>query len=152
MAVSLKQSELIHALVLRLLVPDVLPDHGFVSPYGRDEIPSRPEVLTYEVPLPLGERSRDVDRALPLEEPDNLRDRVLRRDRDHHVHVVRHEMPLLDAALLLLRKRSEDRTEVAAHPSVEYLASAFRNEHDVVLALPLRVTEALIIIHLESLS
>ena len=133
-------------------MPDVLADDGFVPPDGGNEVPPRPEVLADEVPLPLAERPRDVNRALALDVPDDLRDRILRRDREHHVHVVGHQVPLLDAAFLLLRKRPEDRPEVAAQLSVEHLPPAFRNEHDVVLALPLRMVEVVVFVHLESLS
>jgi hypothetical protein len=38
-----------------------------------------------------------VDRALPFDEADNLRYRVLRWDGDHHVHVD-HQVSLLDPA------------------------------------------------------
>jgi hypothetical protein len=37
-------------------------------------------VLADEIPLPLSERPRDVNRALSLDVPDHLRDRVLRRN------------------------------------------------------------------------
>ena len=65
------------------------------------------------------------------------------------MHVVGHQVALLDAAFLLLRKRLEDRTEVAAQLPVQDLAPALRDEHDVVLALPLRVVEALVLFHEE---
>lgn len=143
---------MLHPSVFLLLVPDVLTDDRFVSPYGRDEVAARPEMLTHEVALPLAERPRDVDCALALDVPDDLRDRILRRDRDHHVHVVGHEVPFLDAALLLLRKRPEDRTEVPAQLSVEHLAPAFWDEDHVVFALPPGMVETLVVIHLESLS
>src|SRR5262249_49676207 len=132
-------------------MPDVLTDHAFVSPDGRHEVPSGPEMLPYEVPLPLHERPRDVDRALALAVPDDVRDRVLRRDRDHHVHVVGHEVPLLDPAFLLLRKRPEDLAQMATQLAVEHLPPALRDEHDVVLALPFRMVETVVLVHLEPL-
>ena len=87
-ATLLQQVELLDSLVLGLLVADVPADDCFVSPYGRDEVATRPEMLSNEVTLPIHERSRDVDRALALDEPDDVRDRVLRRDRDQHVDVI----------------------------------------------------------------
>ena len=40
---------LIEAQVLLLLLLDVLPDDGFVSPYRRDEVSPRPEVLPHKI-------------------------------------------------------------------------------------------------------
>jgi hypothetical protein len=61
--------ELIQADILLFLLFDVFPDHRFVSPYGRDEIPPCPEVLPYEVALPLPVDPGRVDRTLPLMKP-----------------------------------------------------------------------------------
>ena len=69
----LQQWELIDSFVLRLLVPDVLTDDRLVPPDGRDEVAPRPEVLPDKVALALGERPRNVDGALALDEPDDLR-------------------------------------------------------------------------------
>src|SRR5580692_1826105 len=144
---ALHQVELVDALVLDLLFADVLSDHLFVSPHRRDEVASRPEVLPHEVPLPLHERPRDVDGALPLDEPDDLRDRILRWNRQQHVHVIRHQVSFLDGAFLLLRKRSKNSAEVASEFEIQRLSAVLRDEHDVVLAFPFRVIEALILFH-----
>jgi hypothetical protein len=80
---------------------------AFVSPDGRDEVSTRPEMLPDEVAFPLAERPGYVNCALPFDVADDLRHRVLWRDRDHHVHMVGHKMPFLDLALLLLCQRSE---------------------------------------------
>jgi hypothetical protein len=56
-------------------------------------------------------------------------------------------MPLLDAAVTLLRERAEHRTEVTPKLAEQNLPAALRYENDVVLALPFRMTEALVIIH-----
>jgi hypothetical protein len=53
-----------------------------------------------------------MDRALPLDEPDHLRHRVFRRDGDQHVDMVRQEVALLNATLLLLRQPAEHLPEV----------------------------------------
>jgi len=45
-------------------------------------------------------------------EPYHLRHRILRRNRQHHVHVIRHQMPLLDPTLLLLGQSPEHLPEV----------------------------------------
>jgi len=45
-------------------------------------------VLPYEVALIFSVYPRQMDRTLALNKPDHLRDRVFRRDRDQHVHVI----------------------------------------------------------------
>src|SRR3984893_8484659 len=49
----------------------------------------------------LSAQSRNRNRALPFQEPDHRGHRVLGRNGDAHVHVVRHQMPFDDLALLL---------------------------------------------------
>ena len=77
---DLHQPKLVEAIVFLLLPSNVFPDHAFVSTDGRHKVSARPEVLADEIPLPLSERPRDVNRALSLDVPDHLRDRVLRRN------------------------------------------------------------------------
>jgi hypothetical protein len=48
-----------------------------------------------------------MDRALSLDEPDHLRHRVFRWDRDQHVHVIGEKMALLDPAFFLLGQPSK---------------------------------------------
>ena len=47
---SVPKAQLIQALVFRLLVLDVLPDHVFVAAHGGYKIPARPKVLPYKIP------------------------------------------------------------------------------------------------------
>jgi hypothetical protein len=48
-----------------------------------------------------------MDRALPLDKPDHLRHRVLRRDGDQHVDMIGQQVAFFDPALLLLRQLPE---------------------------------------------
>ena len=67
---STQEIQLVEARVLLLLFTDVFPDHRFVSPYGRDEVPSCPEMLAHKIALPLAIDAGQVDRALlPLMKP-----------------------------------------------------------------------------------
>src|SRR5258707_4789692 len=141
------QVHLIQPLVLYLLMTDVLANDRFVPPHRRDEVPSRPQVLTNEVPLLPHEGSSDMNRALPFDVPNGLRHRVLRRNRDQHVHVVSHQVPFLNSAFPLLRKRSKYRPEVPSKFSLEHLSSALLVKDNMVLAIPPRVAEALVVVH-----
>ena len=46
-------------------------------------------------------------RALTLDEANYLGHRILRWNRDHHVHMIDHKMSLFDPTLLLLRQAAE---------------------------------------------
>ena len=50
---SAPKVELLQTLIFVFLVADVLADDFFVAPDGRDEVPSGPEVLPYEISLAL---------------------------------------------------------------------------------------------------
>ena len=58
---------------------------------------------------------------------------------DHHVHVIGHQMPFLDPALLLLRQLAKHLPKMPPQLPVQRLPAALRDEHHVVFALPLRV-------------
>src|ERR1700722_5800220 len=57
------------------------------------ERPARPEALSNEVALVFPVSPCQVYRALSLDEANHLRNGVFRRDRDHHVHMIGHQMP-----------------------------------------------------------
>jgi hypothetical protein len=65
---------------------------------------------------------------------------MFRRDRDHHVHMIRQQMPLLDPAFLLRSQLAQDFPKMLSQLPVQRLSPALGNEHDVVFALPLGVT------------
>jgi hypothetical protein len=52
--------------------------------------------------------SRQMDGALALDEPNHLRHRILRWDRDQHVHVIRQQISFHDPAFLLLGQFPKD--------------------------------------------
>jgi hypothetical protein len=78
-------------------------------------------VLPVEGALVVEERQRRVDCALPLDVPNHLRDRVLRRDRDQHAHVVRHKVTFQNLALLLLRQGPKH----FSHPPAQFSVRNF---------------------------
>ena len=131
---------MLQLLVFAFLVLDVVPDDRFVSADGRDEISSRPEALTDEASLSLAINPGKMDRALSFDIPDYLADRVFRGNRQQHVNMVRHQMPLLDPALALLHELPKHRPKILLQFAIQHLPAVFRNEDDVVLALPLGVT------------
>src|SRR5215469_14153652 len=83
-----------------LLVADVLADLVQFESDGGDRVATGPEVLAREI-LFAATQSSHGDRALPLQEPDDRGHRVLRRNRNAHVHMVRLQMSFEDLAFLL---------------------------------------------------
>ena len=96
-------------------------------------------MLSHEIPLPLSVDAGQMDGTLPLDEPDHLRYRILRRYRDQYVHVVGHQVPFQNPALLLLRQLPEYLPKVRPQLLVDDLPPTFRNEDDVILTLPFGV-------------
>ena len=82
------------------------------------------------------------ERALALQVPHEARHAHLGRDADQHVHVVRHQVPLVDLDALVPAERAQDLAHVLAVLAVDYLSPILRREHDAVLAHPLRVRQA----------
>ncbi len=66
-------------LILLLLIADVSSDGLFVPADRVHEEPPRPKMLSHEVALALCVDPRQVDRALPLDVPDNLVSRTSMR-------------------------------------------------------------------------
>ena len=90
-------------------------------------------MLPYEMATPLSVYPCDVDRVLFFHVPDHLRYRILRWDRDHHVHVIRHQVPFLDRALALPGQFSKYSREVLPELPVQCLAPHRRDDDDVYL-------------------
>ena len=59
---------------------------------------------------------------------------ALRRNRDAHVHVVRHQVSLHDLAFLLFRQRMENRAQLTADAPENGFTPPFGHEHYVILA------------------
>src|SRR6516225_6108271 len=96
-----------------LLVADVLANVLQFEPDGRNRVSTGPEVLAREVPLPTAQSSHS-NRTLPLQEPDHRSHRVLRRNRNAHMHMVRPQMPFDNLALFLPGQSVEDLPQVLA--------------------------------------
>lgn len=137
------------ALVLLFLISDVRAHYLLVQSYRGDKVTSGPEVLAREIPLSAPKLARNLDRAFALDVPDHVRHRVFRRDAQAHVNVIAHQMPLHDLRRLVLDQLVEQLPKVPTQHTEDPLLPSLRNENHVVLAVPSRVTQALILIHRE---
>jgi hypothetical protein len=88
-----------------------------------------------------------MDRALSFDVAHYARHRDLRRHVQQHVHMVRHDVPLFYPALLVPRQLVECLPESSAYMPVERSTPIFRDEYDVVFALPFRMVEFLVVFH-----
>ena len=135
-AVSTPKVELVEPPILFFLVSDIGSDGFLIIAHCVHEEPSRPEMLAYEIAFAFPLDPSQMDCAFALDEPDNLRHFILGRDRNHHVHVIGHQMPFLDLRLFLCGKLVKHLSEVAAKFPVQRFAPPFRNKDDVIFAVP----------------
>ncbi len=140
----LKQVHLVEPFVLPLLIADVFADRRLVGPHRRHEVAPCPEMVARKIFPPSDICPGNVDRALAFDKPDDLGYRIFRRNRDQHMHVVDHQVSLLDLGLSLLGQVVKDLAQMLAKLSVQGLAAVFRDKHYVVLAFPLRMVQALV--------
>ena len=67
----------------------------------------------------------------------NLRNRILRRDRNHHVDVVGHQMACLNFAFLLRRQLMKDFAQMLPELQIKRFPPAFGNEHNTCICSPI---------------
>ena len=125
-----------------LLLPYVLRYRRLVQADGRHAVAGRPELPVAELVLHVRMPVEDHQRALALQVAHHAGHAVLRRYREQHVHVVGHQVPLDYLYPLVLAELPEDLPEVGPDLVVDHFPSILRREHDVVLAHPLRVRQA----------
>src|SRR5258707_1550801 len=97
-----------------------------------------PQMFAREIPL-LPAQPGNSDRTLPFQKPDHGSHRVLGGNRDTHVHMVRHQMPFDNLALLLPGQRMENRSQMLTRLPENYFAPSLGHDNDMVLAVPFRM-------------
>ena len=85
----------------------------------------RPETLPHKIPLSFRVHPGQVNRTFPLDVPHHVRNRMFRRYRNHHVHVVGHQMALFNPALLVLHQPSKHLAQVPPQLPVQHLLRPF---------------------------
>jgi hypothetical protein len=89
-------------------------------------------MLSYKVPL-FSPHPCQSYRALPLEKLDDRRHRLLGRDGDAEVNMVRHEVSFDDGAFLLPCQFVKDWAEGLTKLPKQDLSAAFGDENNVIL-------------------
>ena len=67
----------------------------------------------------------DRNRTLAFQKPDHGRYGILRRDRNHHVHMIRHQVAFQNLAFLLPCQFVEDRLQLLPQLAIQYLPARF---------------------------
>ena len=135
-------AQLVLGDVAGFLLPDVLGDRRLVQPDGRHVVSLRPELPVSELVLQARVPVEYHQRALALQVSHHARHAVFRRYGHQHVHVVGHQVPLYYLDALVLAELPEYLPYVLPDLVVDDFAPILRREHDVVLAHPLRVRQA----------
>jgi hypothetical protein len=128
--------QLILASIFAFLLLDVLTDSFFVSTNRGCKVASGSKAVTREVLLSSKKRPCNVDGALAFDVTHHLSNRVLGRNRDEHVNMVRHEVAFQYVALPLPGQLPEDLAKILPKLFVEHFPPAFRNPYHMVLAVP----------------
>ena len=135
----LKQFLLVTFLIVLFLLADVLADCALIDSHCRHEVSTCPEVVSLEALMPAHEIACRPNRSLALDVPHDLRHRILGRNPNHHMHMIRAQMAFGDLVLPLLGSLVENLPQVLSNLAVEHFTATFRDENDVVLALPFGV-------------
>ena len=135
-------AQLVLGDVAGFLLPDVFGDRRLVQPDGRHVVALRPELPVSELVLQARVPVEYHQRALALQVSHHARHAVFRRYGHQHVHVVGHQVPLYYLDALVLAELPEYLPYVLPDLVVDDFAPILRREHDVVLAHPLRVRQA----------
>jgi len=126
-----RDSELSAVSIRFFLFADVLADLLQLEPDGGYGVSTGPEMLAREISL-FATHSGYGDRALPFRKPDHRGDRMLGRNRDAHMDVVRHQMSIQNLAFFLPGPSVENLSQVSPRLSKEYFATSLGNEHHMV--------------------
>jgi hypothetical protein len=106
--VSAPEIHLFEPLIFLLLVADVSADRVLVATNRVDEESSSPKMPPYEIAFALSIDPGQMNRALALDIPDDLRHRIFRRYRQQHVHVIGPRLSLPSGAQAAGKPRPDD--------------------------------------------
>ena len=115
----------------------------FVEPHSRDRIPSRPKILACVVAL-FALQSRYRYRTLSFKKADHRRHLILGRYLDALLHVISHQVSFDDSTFFLPCQFVKYASELATKFPIKHIAASFGNKDNLILAIPLRVGQALI--------
>src|SRR5262245_42541024 len=131
-------------IVTGILVTDIRFDLFQLKANRGDRIATRPKVLAREIAIMAPKLAGDGNRTFALEKPNDRCYGMLGRDLDAHMHMIWHHMSLNDAAFLLAGQLMKDWPELTTNLPKQLLPATFGHKHNMVLAIPARMRQALI--------
>src|SRR5215831_13349274 len=131
-------------IVTGILVTDIRFDLFQLKANRRDRIATRPKVLAREIAIMAPKLAGDGNRTFALEKPNDRCHGMLGRDLDAHMHMIWHHMSLDDAAFLLAGQLMKDWPKLTTNLPKQLLPATFGHKHNMVLAIPARMRQALI--------
>src|SRR5437879_12572111 len=124
------------AITIRaLLFADVFANLLQLETHRGHCVSTGPEVLAREIPLFATQAGHRYG-AFPFQKSDHRGHRILRRNRDAHVHMVRQQVSLNDLALLLPRQGVEYFSQLAPSLPKHNLTPPLAHKHHIRLKLP----------------
>src|SRR3989339_226241 len=119
-----------------LLLLDIFSHGIFVFPNRRDIIDSGPKMLTYKILLSSLEIPGYLNSSFAFDKTNDLRYRILGRNRKQNVNMVGHKMAFKNLALLLPCQLPQYFSQVFSEISKYCLLPILRYPYDVILAFP----------------
>ena len=96
-----------------------------------------------EIPQLVTKLPGNHHRTLALQKADDRGHRMLGRDLNTHMDMVRQQMALHNPTFLLPREVMKDPAQARSDLTLDRLTAILRHEHHVILAFPARVRQAL---------
>jgi len=104
------------------------------------------EYLPREMPRPTSKPPRDHDRALVLDLSCIPGDRILRRNAQTHLHMIRHQKPFHYRRFAVTRQFPKHLMQLPPQRSKQILLAAVSNKYTMVFAIPPRMRKTLVLL------
>ena len=133
---KISQRQLLGALLLLLLMPDVLPDDRLIEADGTHTVSSGPEMPPREVAGPPKIFAMNADGGFPLQAPHSIRHTLLGGNAQTQRHMVGHGMPFNQLDAHVLAEFPQNRADVLAERAKDGFLPLLRYDDNVVSAIP----------------
>lgn len=147
---AIVQFHLVVTFIFELLITNVGSNHLFIQTNRRNKVPSGPEHLASEVPLPASEVAGYRNRTLPFDITNYVRYRMLWRYAQTHMNVIYHQMSFDHLRFPLQRKLPKYLAQMLSQCSEYRFLAPLRNKCNMIFTIPSGMTQTLILFHRES--
>ncbi len=117
------------------LLSDIAPYFRLIKTDRANAVPFRPEVQSRQT-SPLQYLALNPHRTFAFQKTNRVRDAELRRNAQTHMNMVRHAVPFQNFDATLPTQLTQQRTDALTQSTENRPTSKFRDDHNVILALP----------------